>query len=606
MQPEKENAVSSNDSIRDLMSRAHRLLANGDTAGARVLAQQAYTLDKTNPDVLVLVSKIIPDPLKQRNVLKRALQIDPKHREARQRLADLDGPPILPLPPSGQRIPRVVMGGVVAGVIVFALLLVLVLPRLSSPPLPTTLSNTLASTQMQIANVPSPTVKSVLPSATTFVTATAAPSPTLTLSATASVTHTPQATDGGAPVVLTATALQQQFDLTIRALTQTAQAVQQAGAGGTLGAQIAQTQTLVALSNALPGTIVVRDTNQYHLLNLKLKFLGLTGTYKNQEATVELAPDAQHIVYETGNLRNEWHLTDAEGQHDQPIEIASQGDRRPWFGGWSPDSHEFIYVDGKGLLLAAVDGSAPRLLVKASSALDFITSNINPFYLPMWSPDQQRIVFHSGSSEIYTLNLQAGVTTLQTIANQAGINTVAWLPDNQRLLVVTGSTLAAMKFDGSDVHTLFADKPVLGSIAVSPDSKHIAFISGNGTLETRLAAKQIGLTLVIGDFDSGASHTLPLETLEFNTPVSFNWSPDSTHLVFLVLQQPYAYLMVSADGSKLHPIPTGTLWSPDSRFIIGVVGNAQNNTDKTVLVPADGSAPITLVDKALSIVAWLP
>jgi len=64
--------------------------------------------------------------------------------------------------------------------------------------------------------------------------------------------------------------------------------------------------------------------------------------------------------------------------------------------------------------------------------------------------------------------------------------------------------------------------------------------------------------------------------------------------------------MVSADGSKLHPIPTGTLWSPDSRFIIGVVGNAQNNTDKTVLVPADGSAPITLVDKALSIVAWLP
>ena len=321
---------------------------------------------------------------------------------------------------------------------------------------------------------------------------------------------------------------------------------------------------------------------------------------------MELAPDAQHIVYETGNLRDEWHLTDVEGQHDQPIEIASQGDKRPWFGGWSPDSHAFIYADGKGLFLAAVDGSAPRLLMQASSALDRLAGNINPFYLPRWSPDQQRLVFYSGSSEIYTLNLQGGVTTLQTIANQAGINAVAWLPDNQRLLVVTGATLAAMKFDGSDVHTLFADKPVLGSIAVSPDSKHIAFISGNGTLETQLAAKQLGLTLVISDFDSGVSHTLPLETLEFNTPVILNWSPDSTHLVLRVLQQPDAYLMVSVDGSKLYPIPTGTFWSPDSRFIIGVAGNAQRNTDKTVLVPVDGSAPITLVDKALSIVAWVP
>lgn len=146
----------------------------------------------------------------------------------------------------------------------------------------------------------------------------------------------------------------------------------------------------------------------------------------------------------------------------------------------------------------------------------------------------------------------------------------------------------------------------MGGIAASPDGKPIAFISGNGTLETQLAAKQLGVTLVIGDFDSGVSHTLPLETLEFNTPVSFNGSPDSTHLVFLVLQQPYAYLMVSVDGSNLHPIPTGTRWSPDSRFIIGVVGDAQHNTDKTVLVLADGSAPITLVDKALSIVAWLP
>jgi len=151
----------------------------------------------------------------------------------------------------------------------------------------------------------------------------------------------------------------------------------------------------------------------------------------------------------------------------------------------------------------------------------------------------------------------------------------------------------------TEEHEWTAPQLILTGIA-KPVHKLIAFMSGKGTLETQLAAKQLGVTLVIGDFDSGVSHTLPLETLQFDTHVIFNWSPDSTHLVLQVLQQTFAYLMVSVDGSKLHPIPTGIRWSPDSRFIIGVVGDAQHNTDKTVLVPADGSAPITLVDKALS------
>jgi len=144
MQPEKENAVSSNASIRELMSRANRLLANGDIAGARVLAQQAYTLDKTNPDVLVLVSKVIPDPLKQRNVLKQALRIDPTHREARQRLTELDQPPNqkplqVPLPPPegptvaasraviSPRLPLALAGGI--GALMVAVLVVSLLDR---------------------------------------------------------------------------------------------------------------------------------------------------------------------------------------------------------------------------------------------------------------------------------------------------------------------------------------------------------------------------------------------------------------------------------------------------------------------------------------------
>ena len=81
--------MSSDVSIRELLSRANRLLASGDTASARSIAQQAYNLNKKDPDVLVLASKVLSDPVKQRDLLQRALQIAPTHREARERLAAL-------------------------------------------------------------------------------------------------------------------------------------------------------------------------------------------------------------------------------------------------------------------------------------------------------------------------------------------------------------------------------------------------------------------------------------------------------------------------------------------------------------------------------------
>ena len=84
--------MSSDVSIRELISRANRLLTSGDLVAARQIAHQAYLLDQNNPDVLVLVSKVIADPAKQRVALQSAVQLDPNHREARQRLAALDTP----------------------------------------------------------------------------------------------------------------------------------------------------------------------------------------------------------------------------------------------------------------------------------------------------------------------------------------------------------------------------------------------------------------------------------------------------------------------------------------------------------------------------------
>ena len=85
--------MSSDVSVRELITRANRLLASGDLANARSLAQQAYKLNKNDPDVLVLVSKVVTDVTRQRAALQSAVQLDPNHTEARQRLAALDTPP---------------------------------------------------------------------------------------------------------------------------------------------------------------------------------------------------------------------------------------------------------------------------------------------------------------------------------------------------------------------------------------------------------------------------------------------------------------------------------------------------------------------------------
>ncbi len=77
--------------VRDLVQKAYRLLAAGDRTGATQCVKDAYALDRTNPDVLVLTSRIIPDPTQQLSQVQKALQSDPLHTEALKRYRALTG-----------------------------------------------------------------------------------------------------------------------------------------------------------------------------------------------------------------------------------------------------------------------------------------------------------------------------------------------------------------------------------------------------------------------------------------------------------------------------------------------------------------------------------
>ena len=164
--------MSSDVSVRELIVRANRLLASGDLANARSIAQQAYKLNKNDPDVLVLVSKVITDPARQHNVLQQALEIAPTHREARQRLVALDAPTppaVPPLKPRSFPVLPILAGvfGVVALLVVVGILLSRSHPDGSAtePTAAVALQSTVGTVPIVVASAPTNNRVSVSPTA---------------------------------------------------------------------------------------------------------------------------------------------------------------------------------------------------------------------------------------------------------------------------------------------------------------------------------------------------------------------------------------------------------------------------------------------------------
>lgn len=103
--------MSSDPSLRDLVSQAERLIAAENIEAATALVRDAYAKNKNNPDVLALVAQFSTDLIIRRNALTSALQGDPNHVKARALLKRLDTPSALsqaaPPPPSSTRpVPR--------------------------------------------------------------------------------------------------------------------------------------------------------------------------------------------------------------------------------------------------------------------------------------------------------------------------------------------------------------------------------------------------------------------------------------------------------------------------------------------------------------------
>lgn len=220
---------------------------------------------------------------------------------------------------------------------------------------------------------------------------------------------------------------------------------------------------------------------------------------------------------------------------------------------WSPDGERMVFHsqrDGiSGIYLMGVDGGNMRLLVGGNANY------------PAWSPDGEHIAFRSnrdGNYELYIINVD-GMGLRRLTEQTASDNYPSWSPDGKQIAFQSN-----LEGNG-DIYIINADGTELQQITLhegedsvprwSPDGEYIAFVSrraDNANYQIYLYHLETGeINPLTEDFDSN-----------IHSPV---WLPHTDEMIFqsldgFVSYQRLTYRMDLSDGSY-------RLLSPDNPFM---------------------------------------
>ena len=276
------------------------------------------------------------------------------------------------------------------------------------------------------------------------------------------------------------------------------------------------------------------------------------------------------IAYSRGTDEGmELRATDPDGSGDRTIPTPSG---EPWYHAWSPDGSKLAVVifpshdpydhgdfdSDRVLWVMSADGSHPRRLGSGYNVSE-----------PSWSPD--------GS-------------------------TIAYILDTG-----TRKEIHTVRPDGSDDRVLYVDDGRGGaeifSVKYSPDGTKVLFDRGT---ENRL-------DILMMDADGTDVRTITTSGTDYNP----SWSPDGTQIVFTRWNVGHTsssdIFVMDADGGNVRRLTTGgegqtnmyPHWSPDGRKIVYLAG-VTGGPGALVVMDADGSDPVTLVEDEVLGISWQP
>ncbi len=214
-----------------------------------------------------------------------------------------------------------------------------------------------------------------------------------------------------------------------------------------------------------------------------------------------------------------------------------------------------------------------------------------------FAPDGSKLAVVEGGS-LWIVKYPSGSATKMADADLAVVGqATTWLPDSRRLMYRGASRVLLLDTQDGSRRVVYASESGLGNIALSPDGKRLAYITGRAewdVIEISLPSAQV--------------RTLMAE----NGVISFqpDWHPSGTH--FLVAKSGFLE-DVSATGefSRILQNNTGSTLgahvSPDgAKFVFGV-GSIANGALQLMISSFSGGVVLPLDPEALPLLpAWSP
>lgn len=269
------------------------------------------------------------------------------------------------------------------------------------------------------------------------------------------------------------------------------------------------------------------------------------------------SPDGSKIVYSasSANSNSSLWVMNANGSHQ--VQITHGNGIIDLNPDWSPDgsmiAFERILGDGSSFIYRInSDGSNQKLLMGASAS-------------PTISPDGKYIAFDAGGVEgvpvvpeqgfgIYVMNVDG--TNVKRLTDDFGDEVApSWSPDGKKIVFTKDGTIQIMDSDGSNITST---GQAGYNARWSPDGKRIAFISERaGDMLQSIKLFHIYL------MDTDGTNTTQLTFGDNRSDGIFDWSPDSTKIIFgsavpPTLPTSISNLYIMTLDFNATPIPTAT------------------------------------------------
>ncbi len=267
----------------------------------------------------------------------------------------------------------------------------------------------------------------------------------------------------------------------------------------------------------------------------------------------------------------------------------------------SPDSKQIAFIREKQLLVANVDGSGERELIKSIRGERWF----EPWGLPpSWSADGQKVAIYAYKRDETgdhgcLLEIQVNDATVKEISSPRWQNIfqAVWLADGKGLIVVARETDNAphqvwhLAYPGGEARRLTHDLHNYSMVSLTADSRLLAVQQG----------MHVSHLWLLPDGDASRAKQLTFGTNDSDGFYGVDWTPDGRIVFASNRGDNYDIWMMDADGSNVKPLTTNAggsnrlpRVSPDGRYIVF----ASNRDDREHIwrINADGKSPMRLTD----------